>query len=360
MRRFLRKQNLSALSLRDVVEARDHYAVHLANLPNVLGTAVGRYRVRVKDKRLPEEIARGGSSHLGPKTLTNSSMREWAWPCVLVFVNKWLEPEVFAKHPECAVPPLLYMPDGRIVRTCVVLVEPRTRNLPSESVLLNPSVVLGSGSQIYTEAQGQLRLGAASCLVTDGGLTYILASGHLLTPAGTTVRGRKRTGTASLGTTARVVSSVPLGELYPGFAGQRTQVTLDAGLLRVDRAQDWTSQVLGVGSMGAPVDLSAETLTLDLVGCPLFAVLPGGRRVEGAVHGLFYRHASMAGMDQVTEFLIGPREGGSLKRGPETRVSCGCGTTLLTRRQRLTRCLQRMCAHPSSGPWESNGVATAS
>lgn len=316
MRRFLRTQDLNAPSLRDVLEARDHYSVHLANLPNVLGTAAGRYRVRLKDKRTPEQIIQGGSSSMGAKTLANSAMREWSWPCVLVFVTEWLPPDVFAKHPEKAVPPLLYMPDGRIVRTCVVLVEPRKKNLPSESLLLNPAHVLGSGSQIFTQAQGLTRLGAATCLVTDGGLTYALGSGHVVAPQGSCIQGPTRGGVRDLGASARIVNTVAMTDLYPGYPGARTQVTLDAGLVQVDSAHDWTSQVAGVGAIGAPIDLSAESLTIGLIGAPLFSVLPGGHRVEGCVHGLFYRHASLSGIDYVTELLIGPRHGGQVETRP--------------------------------------------
>ncbi|MBA3772413.1 MAG: hypothetical protein H0X13_08005 [Ramlibacter sp.] len=118
MRRFLRDQDFSALSLRDLLDARDHYAVHLANLPNVLGTAVGRYRVRRKDNRSADQVKQIGATGLGPKTLDNSEIKSWSWPSVLVFVSEWLEPEVFAKRPECAVPPLLYMPDGRMAGSC--------------------------------------------------------------------------------------------------------------------------------------------------------------------------------------------------------------------------------------------------
>ncbi len=310
MRRFLRDQDFSALSLRDLLDARDHYAVHLANLPNVLGTAVGRYRVRRKDKRSADQVKQTSATGLGPKTLDNSEIKSWSWPSVLVFVSEWLEPEVFAKQPECAVPPLLYMPDGRVVRTCVVLVQRREPNLPSRGLLMNPSSVWGAGSQIHTQSQGSTRLGMASCIVSDGSLTYALASGHVVgTEAGPVfgLRGGKQ---VVLGEASRCVRDVPLADLYPGFAGKRTLVTLDAGLVRVASVFDWTSQALGVGRLGAPIDLSSDTLSLDLVGCPVFAVVPQDRRIEGMVHALFYRHATMGGFDAVCELLIGPRHAG--------------------------------------------------
>ena len=311
MRRFLRDQDFSAISLRDLLDARDHYAVHLANLPNVLGTAVGRYRVRRKDNRSAEQVKRTAATGLGPKTLDNSEIKSWSWPSVLVFVSEWLEPEVFAKRPECAVPPLLYMPDGRIVRTCVILVQRRDRNLPSRGLLMNPSSVWGSGSQIHTQSQGTSRLGVASCIVSDGTLTYALASGHVIGSDAGKVYGLQGGKQVLLGEAARCAKETPLVDLYPGFAGKRTMVTLDAGLVRVESAYDWTSQVLGVGRLGAPIDLSSDTLSLDLVGCPVFAVLSDDRRIEGSVQALFYRHATMGGFDSVCELLIGPRQPGA-------------------------------------------------
>ncbi len=316
MRRFVRSQNFSAVSLEDVLDAREHYSVHLANLPNVVGTAVGRYRGRIKDKRSPEQIARGGTVNLGPKTLANSRMHKWSWPCVLVFVNDWVKPEVFAKFPEKAVPPVLYLPDGRAVKTCVVLVEVRERNLPAEKIISSPSVALGAGSQLYASAQERVRLGVVTCLVSDGGLTYALTSGHVLRPSGMQLRAQLRGRVKTVGTSRKIVDTTPLGDSYPGFAGRRTNLTLDAGLVELDNLHEWTSEFAGIRAMGPPIDLAADTLNLDLIGCPLFTLLPGGIRVEGEVHGLFYRHTSISGVSLVTELLIGPRDGGRVQTRP--------------------------------------------
>lgn len=316
MRRFFRSQNFSSVSLEDVLEAREHYSVHLANLPNVVGTAVGRYRARIRDKRKPEEIAKGGTVNLGPKTLSNSRMHKWSWPCVLVFVSEWVKPEVFAKFPERAVPPVLYLPDGRAIKTCVVQVEMRKRNLPAEKLITSASVALGAGSQLFANAQERVRLGVVTCLVTDGGLVYALASGHVLKPSGTSLRAQLRGRVKTIGASRRIVETLPLSEAYPGYAGTRTDVTIDAGLLEVDNLHEWTSEFAGIRAMGPPIDLAPNTLNLELIGCPLFTLLPGGIRVEGEVHGLFYRHTTVAGVSQVTELLIGPRDGGSVQTRP--------------------------------------------
>lgn len=42
-------QGYAALSLRDLLDAREQYHVHLMRHPNVVGTAIGYYRIRLED-----------------------------------------------------------------------------------------------------------------------------------------------------------------------------------------------------------------------------------------------------------------------------------------------------------------------
>ena len=91
MDRFIRRAHPNSLSVRDLLEAREHYHVHIANLPTVLGTAVGRYRIRLADPNFEDPDAERTGADLGPRTLKNSDFRPWSWPCVLVFVNEWLD-----------------------------------------------------------------------------------------------------------------------------------------------------------------------------------------------------------------------------------------------------------------------------
>src|SRR5438105_9962591 len=115
------KRDFSSLSVQDLLQARDAYHVHLAHLANVVGTAVGRFRVRIEDA---DDPARERSrKSWPPKTLSNSVIKPWSWPCVLVFVDRWLPLNEFRKNPDQAVPRFLYMPDGRVIPTCVVVVE---------------------------------------------------------------------------------------------------------------------------------------------------------------------------------------------------------------------------------------------
>ena len=310
MERFVRRTDYRALSLQDLLDAREQYQVHLANLETVLGTAVGRYRIRLNDANFHDKTLndKRPAKSLGARTLDNSDIRDWSWPCVLVFVSEWIAPDVLAKHPERTVPPLLYLPDGRQVRTCVVLAQKRVANLPPEDAVAFATSLLGPGFQVFAEGQGVTRMGVASSIVADDAGAYLLTTGHVAGAAETEVycvqRGRRKVVGIS---EPRSVAALPLASVYPGFAGTGAQLRLDAGLVRIADINRWTARALGIGVMGTPIDLSADTLNLNLIGCPVFTELPGGRRVEGAVHGLFYRHASLGGVDTLSELLIGPR-----------------------------------------------------
>lgn len=111
---FVRTTDFSSLSLRDLLDARDHYHVHLANLDNVIGTAVGRYRIRYSDPDFKDPKASKKGADRTPRTFDNSGICPWSWPCVLVLVREWQEVDRFRKRPGQFVPPRLYLPDGRV------------------------------------------------------------------------------------------------------------------------------------------------------------------------------------------------------------------------------------------------------
>jgi hypothetical protein len=87
--RFHRNIDFNSLSVRDLLEARDQFHTHLANLENVSGTAVGRYLIRNTDPDFHDPHSRAKPPDYSPRTLTNSAVTPWSWPCVLVFVDKW-------------------------------------------------------------------------------------------------------------------------------------------------------------------------------------------------------------------------------------------------------------------------------
>jgi hypothetical protein len=105
------------LSVRDLLEARDQYHIHLMQHPNVVATAVGRYRIRQRDS-WPTERGFGGTHGKYARTLENSEVRYYSWPAILIFLENWEDPSKLS--PGDLLPKTLYLPDGRRVPVCVV------------------------------------------------------------------------------------------------------------------------------------------------------------------------------------------------------------------------------------------------
>jgi hypothetical protein len=92
------ERNYASLSIRDVLEARDLYHFHLIHRANVVGTAIGLYLIRSADpwpdrQRTDREKVAGAKR--GERTLHNSEVRDYSWPCVQVFVSEWVEEHNF-------------------------------------------------------------------------------------------------------------------------------------------------------------------------------------------------------------------------------------------------------------------------
>src|SRR5262245_40032203 len=111
------------LSLKDLLDAQDLYHIHLMQHPHVVATAVGRYRIRCEDS-WPDENGTVKKSGTGERTLENSEVRPYSWPCILAFVDEWIPATQFSKgsryDPDQIVPKTLYLPDGRRVPVCVI------------------------------------------------------------------------------------------------------------------------------------------------------------------------------------------------------------------------------------------------
>src|SRR5450830_1327613 len=118
--------NFTGLSLRELLEARDAYHFHLLSKANVVGTAVGYYLIRKEESwpTKPGESMARKTRLKTPRTLFNSEVRDYSWPCVLAFVRKWAVEEDFGSQgefdPSLILPKTLYMPDGRAVPVCTV------------------------------------------------------------------------------------------------------------------------------------------------------------------------------------------------------------------------------------------------
>ena len=310
---FPPQRNYMILTLRDLLEARHHYHVHLAHLPNVVGTAVGRYLLHEDDwyaTHPPNGSAKGRKPRT-PRTLFNSVVRPWSWPCVLVFVNQWEARTAFRKDPDRMVPRALYLPDGRVIPTCTVLVEEEDNPSMPDYHLSFANSFIGGGYVTFADVQGQEHIGSIGCLVTDGDLTYALTNRHVTGAAGrelyTSLSGkRRRIGVSD----ANQVGLKDFTAMYQGWAGENVQLHLDAGLIRIDDIGDWTTQVAGMGPLGEWLDLTTDTLTLDLIDQDVRAFGAASGELRGKIAALFYRYSMAGGTDYVTDFLIRPRKRG--------------------------------------------------
>jgi hypothetical protein len=315
------------LSLKDLVEARDHYHVHLMHKENVIATAVGRYRIRSTDPwptRESEQVQRKGSAPTvdkGPRTLANSEIRPYSWPCILVFVDEWISPDQFntAKgyQPDDCVPRAVYMPDGRVVPVCVIQA-PRVESAPGPVRNLSfPENLIGGGYPVLVDVQGEQHVASIGCLLTDGHLVYALTNRHVAgepgTPVYTISGGRKElVGKAA----EKQLTRLPFQDVYAGWPGKNVYVNMDVGLIEVEDKGRWTAQIFGIGTMGDLADLSIDNISLRLIGCPVRAYGCASREMRGAIQGLFYRFKSVGGFEYVSDFLIGPRKDETFQTHP--------------------------------------------
>ncbi|MDX6612987.1 MAG: hypothetical protein QOD75_2173 [Blastocatellia bacterium] len=312
---FPPKRNFSSLSVKDLLDAREAYHVHLAHLENVIGTAIGRYRIRKEDPDRTEPKKWRSRKEAPPRTLSNTVVKEWSWPCVLVFVTKWLTQKDFVKQEiDQVVPRYLYLADGRVVPTCVVLAEQERQSPPPLQDLAFPADLVGGGYPLITEVQNQQHVGSIGCLVTDGDSYYALTNRHVTGTRRveeetgreilTMIRGvRQRIGETSV----MQLGKKPFQEVYPNWPGRHTHSNLDAGLIRIDDLNYWTAQVFGIGEIDDPVDLNVNSISLDLIGCPLRAFGGASGEMFGEIKALFYRYKSIGGVNYVSDLLVGER-----------------------------------------------------
>ena len=304
-------RDFSSLSIKDLLDAREAYHIHLAQRDNVIATAIGRFYIRRKDPDAKTTGRVRKQDRSPARTLQNAIVRPWSWPCVLVFVSKWLTREEMRRTPEQVVPSFLFLADGRVVPTCVILAE-RIRGGRTLDRLTFPSRLIGGGYPILTDVQGQMHVGSLGCLVTDGDSTFGLTNAHVAGERGrevfTLIRGeRTRVGMAD----GRQMLRVPFETAYPGWSSTRTQLNVDAGLVKVDQLSSCTAQVFGIGEIGPLIDLNVNTMSLDFIGCPVKAFGGASGELTGRVQALFYRYRSVGGIDYVADMLIGSRETGA-------------------------------------------------
>ena len=302
----------SSLSARDLLDARDTYHVHLAHKQNVIATAIGLYLIRHKDpdadnsSKTREAVRSRGSNE--ERTLENSKVCDWSWPCVLVFVSEWQKEEDFRKHPEHVVPPFLFMEDGRIIPVCVVkanVADVRTENIDPAKL---DTDVLSGGSPVFVEAQGQRRMGSIGCIVTDGTDYFALTNKHVAGEGGRNVYANFRGIGKPVGLSQQVESlgATSFSTVYPSLPGRETYINLDAGLIKINRVADWSTGVRGFKEETGPMlDFSGDTASLDWIGCAVVAHGASSGDLRGEIRALFYRYKTVGGREYISDFLIG-------------------------------------------------------
>lgn len=298
-----------SLSIRDLLEARDAYHVHLTHMDNVIATAIGRYRIRRGDPDVSDPGTVRSRENAPPRTLESTVVRPWSWPCVLVFVREWRTRSELALKPEAVVPPRLYLPDGRVVPTCVLLAEQREQGPAPLHDLSFPRELIGGGYPVFAEVHGEHRVGSLGCLVTDGLAIYALTNRHVAGETGRPLQSVIGGETETVGTShGKQIGKLAFEEAYRGWAGSRVYANVDAGLVEIGDLSRWTAQVFGIGEVGPLIDLNTSTLSLNLIGCPVRAFGGASGELVGEVQALFYRYKTLGGFDYVADFLIGPRD----------------------------------------------------
>jgi hypothetical protein len=295
------------LSIEDLVQAQQIFHSDLVERQNVVATAVGKYRARRRGVPMSEA-----------KTIENSVVNPNSYPALLVFVDDWKHPSEFKKRRISEfVPGVITLPDRRKVPTCVLLVE-RERDVPPPLYqrLNFPTSLMGGGFPIVRPSQAEDRAGSLGCLVTDGAYVYGLTNRHVSGSGKEAIHTFINGNRVQIGTCDdRQVTKAELDKAFPGFAVSKgwaapvTFTNVDAGLVHIDDATQWTAQVYGIGEVGELFDLSADTLTAEIIGRPVCAFGAASGYLRGEIQGLFYRYKTVGGYGYVSDLLIGPRSG---------------------------------------------------
>ncbi len=295
-------RNFHLLGIADLLEARDAYHVYLTRKKNVIGTAIGKCRVR-KDG-VPDKAA---------KTLENSEVKNYSWPCILVFVQAWIADNQFGKVGGQSIldylPQRLHLPNGREIPVCVIEASWRNKSDQYIANMKFPGSVIGGGYPIMTRVQGEERWATIGCLVSDGRITYALTNAHVAGRPGDFLYTIKNGNEEELGRTSeKQLRKKPFIEVYENLSGKHAIVNLDIGLIELNDLHGVTSQVFGIGTVQGIADVNHDTMSLKLIGCPVMGFGCASGVMKGEITSLFYRHATSGGYDYISDYLIGPRD----------------------------------------------------
>ena len=309
--------NFNSLSLTDLIEARDLFHFHLMNKRNVIATAVGRYFIR--NSEMKNGLYQASKNYPKPaRTLSNSSVQRFSWPCVLVFVKRWQsEEELINSKYDNIIPRSIYMPDGRVVPICVM---ETPRYFEAEEAIdlldLNYRVdKMQAGLPVMIPMQGRQYVSTVGCLVTDGHTTYALTNKHVTgeekKPIYSCINGASRPLGFSSG---KVLGKKKFSESYPGWNSSFINVNNDAGLIELLDTRDWNPEIYGLGIPDEILDLNTQNFTLDLIsnGNEVESHCGISGNLKGEILALFYRYKSVGGEEYIADFLIGGQGGTDL------------------------------------------------
>ena len=318
---FPPRRGYVSLSIKDLLDARDAYHVHLSLLDNVVATAIGRYLIHEKDwfaKHPPgAHPPKGYKKPTTPRTLANSVLQPWSWPAVLVFVRKWEHSDKLGRN---AVPQTLYLPDGRVVPVCVLEAAPDELPARPAPAPFPTTPLIGGGYTCVRDHQGEESFGTFGCLVRKGGSYYALTNRHVAGGEGETVSAFLRSEYVPVATTSgHAVDRLPMNKVFESWPYAKSMLTMDAGLAKIEDIHDWTSQSFGIGEISEVFDATEYSITLDMVGTPVCAYNTRRGASVGEIRALFFRFESIGGYEHVTDLLIGPRQGAPHSETPFTQ-----------------------------------------
>jgi hypothetical protein len=312
-----------ALSLADLIKARDLYHLHLTRRKGAIATAVGCYLIRKGDS-WPGDARKVKAK--GPKNFETTEVRPYSWPCILVFVDKWVDEGEMKRAGYGAhdlIPDRLFMPDGTVVPVCVVEASQEliSRELPTYPRLAKN--FLGGGYPVIADVQGEQHFASIGCLVTDGHLTYALTNRHVTGRPGEILYSPLEGERIPIGISSeKQLGRLNFEDVYPGWAGTNVFINADVGLIEVTDKNRWTPQVYSVGVTGPLADLSIDNLSLDLLKTDregkgranICAFGAASGEMYGRIWAFFYRYKSIGGFEYAADLLIGPRSGKDRKK----------------------------------------------
>src|SRR5204863_2533811 len=151
------------------------------------------------------------------------------------------------------------MPDGRVVPLCVVQAPPVEAPLVEPVNATFPDNWIGGGYPLIADVQNQEHIASIGGMLTDGHLIYAITNRHVTGAPGEVVYSLIGGERVPIGKSSRKqITRMPFDKVYPEWPGKNVFVQMDIGLVEVEDATRWTSQIYGIGHTGHMVDLSTD------------------------------------------------------------------------------------------------------